>query len=243
MDAFAGLLPLAGLIDAFWLSNLPGQIIVVVLFVGSIIVWAVMATKWMELREATRLSERFLRAYRNEPTPVGIFLKRLSFQPSPLYAVYEKACRALGAILAPGDGNDLFAAEKSAVGLRLTEVQINSVRNVAESAVVDQTLKLESRMNIIAIGVSAAPLLGLLGTVWGVLDAFGVMSRAGSAMLSTVAPGVSGALLTTVIGLLVALPSAIGYNILAELIRRQCILTDNFLEELMTDIAVNYQVR
>ncbi|MGQ9662318.1 MAG: MotA/TolQ/ExbB proton channel family protein [Kiritimatiellia bacterium] len=237
------MLPIAGLIDAFWLSNLPGQIIVVFLFVGSIIVWAVMATKWIELREARILSERFLQAYRSEPTPVSIFVRRFSFQPSPLYAVYEKACRALGAILKPGNGNDLFAAESSAVGLRLTEIQIDSVRNVAESMVVDQTLKLESRMNIIAIGVSAAPLLGLLGTVWGVLDAFGVMSRSGSAMLSAVAPGVSGALLTTVVGLLVALPSAIGYNILAELIRRQCILTESFLEELMKDIAVHYQVR
>lgn len=243
MENFASLLPIAGLIDAFWLSNLPGQIIVVFLFVGSIIVWAVMATKWIELREARILSERFLQAYRTEPTPVGIFVKRLSFQPSPLYAVYEKACRALGAILTPGNGNDLFAAESSAVGLRLTEIQTDSVRNVAESTVVDQTLKLESRMNIIAIGVSAAPLLGLLGTVWGVLDAFGVMSRSGSAMLSAVAPGVSGALLTTVVGLLVALPSAIGYNILTELIRRQCIRTENFLEELMKDIAVHYQVR
>ncbi|MCX7591791.1 MAG: MotA/TolQ/ExbB proton channel family protein [Kiritimatiellae bacterium] len=242
MDALS-LLPVASLIDAFWLSNLAGQIIVVVLFAGSIVVWAVMATKWMELREAQRASARFLRMYRNEGTPVAIFLKGIRFAPSPLYAIYENACKALGAIVAPGHGNDLFVGESPATRVRLTELQVNSVRNVAESTMAEQALKLESRMNVIAIGVSAAPLLGLLGTVWGVLDAFAVMSRAGSAMLSAVAPGVSGALLTTVIGLLVALPSAIGYNLLAERIRRQCIETDTFLEELMTDIATHYQIR
>jgi biopolymer transport protein TolQ len=114
------------------------------------------------------------------------------------------------------------------------------VRNLAESFMDDQALLLESNMHLLAICVSAAPLLGLLGTVWGLLESFGDLVGAGSAMLSTVAPGISGALLTTVIGLLVAIPSAVAYNIITDQIRRVTVETDNFLQELISDVERRY---
>jgi biopolymer transport protein TolQ len=86
-------------------------------------------------------------------------------------------------------------------------------------------------MGLLATAVSSAPFLGLLGTVWGVMDAFGGMAVKGSATLSAVAPGISAALLTTVVGLLVALPSAIGYNLLTNQIRRLTVQMDNFAQE------------
>ena len=86
------------------------------------------------------------------------------------------------------------------------------------------------------MAVTAAPFLGLLGTVWGVMVAFGSILGSGSAMLSEVAPGISGALLTTVIGLLVALPSSVGYNIIAGQIRTLRVRMDNFLQEFMSDM-------
>ena len=61
--------------------------------------------------------------------------------------------------------------------------------------------------------VSGAPFLGLLGTVWGVMDAFGSITGA-QATIASLAPGVSGALLTTVAALLVAIPAVFGYNFL-----------------------------
>ena len=92
----------------------------------------------------------------------------------------------------------------------------------------------------IASAVTTAPFLGLLGTVWGVMDSFGGMGVTGSAMLSAVAPGISGALLTTVVGLLVALPSAICYNLLSDQIRRLSVEMDNFVQEFMSDIERLY---
>ena len=77
----------------------------------------------------------------------------------------------------------------------------------AEVSVGDSVIKLESQMSILATAVSGAPFLGLLGTVWGVMDTFtGVASAEGAASLKTMAPGVASALLTTVVGLLVAQP-------------------------------------
>ena len=117
---------------------------------------------------------------------------------------------------------------------------MEAVRNVAERTVADQALLLESSMGYLATAVSASPFLGLLGTVWGVMDAFGGMAVSGSATLSAVAPGISGALLTTVVGLLVALPSAIGYNYLTNEIRQMCVQMDNFAQDISAAIQRSF---
>jgi biopolymer transport protein ExbB/TolQ len=84
--------------------------------------------------------------------------------------------------------------------------------------------------------------LGLLGTVWGVMDAFAGMAESGSAALSAVAPGISGALLTTIVGLLVALPSMIGYNLLSSRIRSLSVQMDNFSQEFISAIQNAYVI-
>jgi biopolymer transport protein TolQ len=72
----------------------------------------------------------------------------------------------------------------------------------------------EAHMHLLASITAVAPLLGLLGTVWGLMDAFGAVALEQNASIQTLAPGVSGALLTTVVGLCVAIPSTLGYNLL-----------------------------
>ena len=95
-------------------------------------------------------------------------------------------------------------------------------------------------MLMLATAVSAAPFLGLLGTVWGVMDGFGAMAQEGAANLSAVAPGISAALLTTVVGLLVARPSSIGYNWLLEQIRQQTEFIENFSQEFNSSVRRTY---
>ncbi|MBN1557713.1 MAG: MotA/TolQ/ExbB proton channel family protein, partial [Lentisphaerae bacterium] len=157
-----------------------------------------MLTKLRELALARRESQRFLELYRQEAHPAGLFLKRQRFGHSPLYTVYEKTCMALGSTLeARGvDPEDLFMGAMGRPAAQLSEVYTAGVRNVAERVVADQSLLLENNMGLLATAATSAPFLGLLGTVWGVMDAFGGMAVTGSAMLSAVAPGISGALLT-----------------------------------------------
>ena len=69
-------------------------------------------------------------------------------------------------------------------------------------------------MIFLASIVTGAPFLGLLGTVWGVMEAFGAVSQQQSSTIAALAPGVSAALLTTIAGLVVAIPSLFGYNFL-----------------------------
>lgn len=238
-DCLVPLLPLADVLYAFRESNISGKVIVFILFAGSIGAWSIMITKGVELKKARQTSELFLREFRREENPTAVFLRRRRFPESPLYRVYEAGCKGLGMEVddgAGGGGSDLFLGRLSPPTGGLNRLQIDAVQNLTQRNVADQALLLESHMGLLATAVSASPFLGLLGTVWGVMDAFGGMAVKGSATLSAVAPGISGALLTTVIGLLVALPSAVGYNLLTNMIRSLTVQTDNFAQEFESSV-------
>jgi biopolymer transport protein TolQ len=242
MDSLQILCPAANVLYALEQSDLAGKVIVAVLFVGSMLSWTVMLSKSREIGAARKGAMRFLSAYRQEAHPAALFIKRQPRQPNPLAAVYEKTCVALGGSLEArgADRGDLFMGGMGAAPIRLHEAHMAAVRNTAERTVADQALVLESSMGLLATATTAAPFLGLLGTVWGVMDAFGGMATTGSALLSEVAPGISAALLTTVVGLLVALPSVIGYNLLSDRIRHLTVQVDNFAQELIADIERHY---
>lgn len=235
-------LPLAGILFAFQESNLAGKVIVALLFAGSIFAWSVMAGKVKELRQARIWTGRFIRAYRESASPLQLYLGRERKNAGPAYEVYRSACSCMASALDVGDAEG-SPEEGSAFGAGLDAAQLRSVRGLAERTLTNQVLLMEDNMGLLATATSAAPFLGLLGTVWGVMEAFSGMAVTGSAMLSAVAPGVSGALLTTVVGLLVALPSTIGYNLLSDRIRRLTVETDSFLQELLSDIEARYAER
>jgi biopolymer transport protein ExbB/TolQ len=230
-------LPVADIAFAFRESNMAGKIIVILLFMGSIFAWSIMVNKWVDLRRAQRASDRFVAAFRRASHPSALFLQKQRYPESPLYRVYENGCMAIGVELEWGHGDD----EDHELGFsqaeqRLTARQIDAVRNMADRTVADQMLLMESYMGYLATSVSASPFLGLLGTVWGVMAAFSGMAVMGSSTLSAVAPGIAGALLTTVVGLLVALPSSVGYNALTNKIRSLHVQTDNFAQEFVAEV-------
>jgi biopolymer transport protein TolQ len=92
--------------------------------------------------------------------------------------------------------------------------RLEHAENAIQRALARQSLRYESSMIILASLVSGAPFMGLFGTVWGIMEAFSAVSVMQSASIQTLAPGVSAALLTTIAGLVVAIPSVFGYNIL-----------------------------
>lgn len=235
-------LPVADLIYAFQESFLPGKVIVLLLFVGSIFAWTIMVTKLLEMRQARIASRRFLHLFRKEPDPVAVFVRRQKFPGSPLYEIYQKGCVELGTELEALGHNaeDLFATSFSSDSAQLTLHQFEGIRNVTDRNLSDQSLILERRMGLLATAVTTSPFLGLLGTVWGVMESFSAMAVVGTSTLSAVAPGIAAALMTTVMGLLVALPSTIGYNILAGQISELQVQTSNFAQEFMDKVKSTY---
>lgn len=242
MDLFNYLfisMPLANMTEAFMESTLPGKAIVLLLFVGSAAAWTIMVTKSLSLRSADLSTEVFVEAFREDRNPLGLYVKQESYPSAPSNTIYEEGCEALSEEL---EANGVDPTNLMAGNMRcLSPSQLETLRAVVDRNVADEALKLEDQMGLLATAVSAAPFLGLLGTVWGVMDAFSGMAEAGNAALSAVAPGISGALLTTIIGLLVALPSMIGFNLLSSRIRRLSVQMDNFAQEFISAIQ-NYYV-
>jgi biopolymer transport protein TolQ len=121
---------------------------------------------------------------------------------------------------------------------KLSEAQLSAIEAVLEREVSHQIEQLETRIGMLGTMVSLSPFLGLFGTVWGVMMAFCGIAVAGKPDFFALAPGVAGALLTTVAGLVVAIPSLGGYNMLNGSIRHLTNMMDNFTEEFMVRLKL-----
>jgi biopolymer transport protein ExbB/TolQ len=235
------MLPLAdGLVYAFTESTIEGKAVLLVLFLASIFSWSVMVTKMRTVAFARRQSERFSALFHRDRTPLRIFESGVRFEGSPHFEIYMAGCNELCfQLLGSTEVDETFHARLEDAG-KITPAQMRAVSAAMERAIGEAGLKLESQMIILSSSVSGAPFLGLLGTVWGVMDAFGGIARAGSANLAAMAPGVSGALITTVIGLLVAIPAMFGYNFLVVSLRSIIVQAENFAAELASEIEHRY---
>lgn len=229
-----------GLLFAFSHSNPAGKFILLVLLLGSIFSWSIILTKIFLTRKAQRETRRFIKYFRHAQHPLVIYEKQLSFDPSPVGAVYQAGSRELCFhMLGSTVVDDTFAA-RHAVAEPADAMTMASVRSAMERAVGEEMLKLESQLYVLAMAVSGAPFLGLLGTVWGVMDAFSGVAMAGQASLSAMAPGVSGSLITTVVALCVAIPSMFGYNYLVTTLRGMTVEMENFAAECASSFEHEY---
>ncbi|WCB45898.1 MotA/TolQ/ExbB proton channel family protein [Nitratidesulfovibrio vulgaris] len=100
------------------------------------------------------------------------------------------------------------------------EVIADNVRRAMRHAVAEETGRLGSQLPLLATTANTAPFIGLFGTVWGIMDAFHKLAGAKTAAIASVAPGISEALIATAVGLGVAIPAAIGYNLHMTRVRR-----------------------
>jgi len=223
------------LVDIWHLATAEAQVIIVILLVFSIFAWSTMAAKAMEMRRAKRLNLHFEREFRASPAVLAIYHRQLKVEGCPLYSVYQDGCQDIDARLKQSDGT-----RKSLLSLKALE----HVKRSMESAVARESLNLESGLVILSIAVSGSPFLGLLGTVWGVMDAFGgvaVKAQAGGrADLAAMAPGVAAALITTIAGLLVAIPSMFAYNWLIHSLRVLTVELDNFAQSLLSRMETEF---
>ena len=91
---------------------------------------------------------------------------------------------------------------------------------------------LQSHLTFLATIGSTAPFIGLLGTVWGIMNAFRGIGATGSASLAVVAPGIAEALITTAAGLAAAIPAVMAYNAYVNWVRRMNAEIEEFTEQI-----------
>jgi biopolymer transport protein TolQ len=207
------------------------KVIIFCLIIFSVMAWFVMISKQIQMGQAKKLNQFFTAEFRSQKAVLDMFDRRVQADACPLFKVYQAGAVELDARLKNPDGS-----RKRQVSLKGVE----HVKRTMENAVAQESLKLESGLILLAIAVSGAPFLGLLGTVWGVMSTFGHIAQQGSATMAAMAPGVSAALITTVAGLLVAIPSMFGYNWLVHNLRVLTVELDNFAQEIMSKIETEY---
>ncbi len=242
-DLVPATLPLASLFSGFMASNLMGKAIVLVQVACSIVAAAIIIGKNQELNSVMRSSKRFLREFLAGRDVLDYYLLRKKGALTTLELIYDRTCERMVKLLDPDMRRSVIGRQSGAENAALSVREIELVRSTCEHTVQEEEIRIESGMGLLATIVTASPMLGLLGTVWGVLDAFADMGTKGTVLLSVIAPAISSALVTTVAGLLVAIPSAIFYNNLALRVRQLTTDMDGFADELLGRIACEFQGR
>ena len=224
--AFAG--GVAGLIaHSGWVA----RSVLVILLLFSLISWAIILYKGMLLRRAHAQSASFLEIFRKSSKFSEVNSVCPQLRASPLVGVFQAGYVEV---------NQQVRGGGTTAGNRPTVRSLESLsRSLARAATVEAT-RLERRLSFLATTASVTPFIGLFGTTWGIMDAFGDIGRMGSANLAVVAPGISEALITTAMGLASAIPAAVFYNFFSSRVRVLSSMMDDFALEFLNIVERNF---
>ena len=225
---FAPFLATANPVEIFLRCDDVGKTITVFLGVFSIVAWALMIGKHNDLTNLQRMNHAFDRRLREERRVLDLPESLRKQHTIPYADLFGEAIEAYWRAAAIGK-------EK---GVDTSHFRLEHTETALQRALARQTLRYESSMIFLASVVSGAPFMGLLGTVWGIMTAFDSVSLQQTAGIQALAPGVSAALLTTISGLLVAIPSLFGYNLLLAKTRTMVMELENFASSLADRIEL-----
>lgn len=187
-------------------GTLPSQIVLGVLAFSSLWSWWIIFHKSRQFREVRRQGDEFLERMERAQRLEEAYKSILSLPDSPYGRVFRQGVNFFSE-LRPGA---LREGAPPTRGLSLT--QLEALRLVLEKEEAEEREELAEGIQWLAVIGSVSPLMGLAGTVIGVMNAFLGITATGSSSIMAVAPGVAEALMTTVAGLFVAIPAVIAYN-------------------------------
>ena len=189
-------------LSLIWQASWIVQFVILVLMLLSIVSWTIISFKWRELRRAEQDSEAFLEVYHDGSLDAAYEAAR-DLDRSPLSTIFLAAYSEMHRMAR-------FAGKSQATELEPAHVEALA-RHIRWSGS-EEELRLERGLNFLATTCSAAPFIGLFGTVIGIINAFQSIGMSGSASLAVVAPGIAEALIATAIGLFAAIPASVFYN-------------------------------
>jgi biopolymer transport protein TolQ len=216
------------------------QLVLLLLFLFSVISWAIILMKWFNIRKVRKENELFMGLYMKSSKLADIAPEAKKFRVSTVAEVFRAGYGEL-AKLSRGRGNPA-AREAEGSGQSVEITGIDNVERAMNRACGMETTKLEAAIGFLATTGSASPFIGLFGTVWGIMDTFKGIGARGSATLAVVAPGISEALIATAAGLAAAIPAVIFYNYYLNRIKNMTLEMDHFASELL-NIVERYYVK
>ncbi len=191
-----------------------GMGVLLLLLGASAVSWAIIVKKWLQIRRAQDASVKFLETFWQSKRLDAIYQAAESLSASPISQVFRAGYVELSKVTAaaqkPKDGEGGMSDELGG---------LENVERALKRAAASEVTNLEAQIPFLGTTASAAPFIGLFGTVWGIMRAFHEIYRMGNANLATVAKPISEALIATAVGLFAAIPAVVAYNFFVSRIR------------------------
>src|SRR5882672_4559512 len=223
--------------NAFWfaIQNATGEgkATIGALLLLSLFSWTIIISKIRQLHIARKWAKKFFEAYNASRDPLEVKRKGEEYEGAPAYQLYIRGADELDYQL---KNNPVIVKNQQ----RISPASYEAIKVVLEEAAAAEAMALEKGMIVLSTAVAGGPFIGLLGTVWGVMETFAGIARANSATLTAMAPGVAAALVATVTGLMVAIPAMFAYNFMVTTIRAITQELDGFASEYSTQIEHQY---
>ncbi len=196
-------------------SGAVGLSVLGLLLLASAVCWAIIVRKWLQIRRAQHESVKFLETFWQSKRLDAIYQAAEALSGSPLSHVFRAGYVELSKVTAQkkeGTGTEGRGMSDELGG-------IENVERALKRAAASEVTALERQVPFLGTTASAAPFVGLFGTVWGIMNAFHDIYRMGNANLATVARPISEALIATAVGLFAAIPAVVAYNFFVSKIR------------------------
>ncbi len=225
------------LFSAYFQADFFGKLIFFSLFFISIVCWIVLIHKTLQVKKAKKLALAFETTFKNNREQLLNLSINTKKQPHPFAEIFQALKQKTLEIL---NKNHFFAEEKENIFLTRSDLEL--VESHVLTTISSESKRLEKNLFILSTITTLAPFLGLLGTVWGILTTFSeLQAGANASSNSAILGGLSTALATTVLGLVIAIPALIAHNWLRNSFKYFTSDMEDFLYKLLSTVELQYR--
>jgi len=221
-----------GIVGLFMESGWMGKVVMAILLCFSIISWAMILLKFQYLRKAERESLAFLHVFRKTKNTEELLSSANQMKFSPVATLFLEGHKEMQSIVKSLPDGRAADADRALI--------VEEIERSLQITTQDEIGYMERYLAFLGTTGTVGPLLGLFGTVWGIMDAFYGIGLKGSGDIGALAPGLAEALINTTGGLFVAIPAVIAYNYFSEKIKDMATRMDSFSIEFMSFVSRTY---
>ena len=197
------------------------KFVIIGLFTSSIWSWAIIINKIKMIRKMNNVTKKFEDLFWSTSSLEDLYTKTESKNDNPMIAIFNKSMI------------EWLKLRNSKIKDKIE----NRLNNVLVSSINNEITKLEKNMIFLASLGSAAPFVGLFGTVWGIMNSFQAIGITKNTSLAVVAPGIAEALFATALGLIAAIPAVIAYNKLSSVFDNYSTRLETFAQEFVNRVT------
>ena len=222
-------------------AGLMVQFVLLILIACSVFSWGIIFFKFGTIKRCLQHTEDFLDMFWSGKSMDFIYTEAKKHSSSSIARVFQSGYVELQRLMEKQRQKSNVTPQPSDPGRFVPpENSIENLERALRKTSRNELFKLERSLSFLATVGSTAPFIGLFGTVWGIMNAFGNIGAQGAASLAVVAPGIAEALIATAIGLGAAIPSVVGYNYYVQKIRGIRARMESFSEDFLNIVKRNF---